>query len=199
MERLHKVALVGLILIFGLWASYHFPNARVEHDPTSAPDLAEATEAAQPLLEALEKYHAANGLYPVTLDQLTAAGFTAHLPAHGRRDGFLYSGDWVYKSDACVAREKQLHGWVLREVKEYQREIDEFKQECVSGYREYHLQSGDFPRGAQSQQNIERWAYFDSRTRQWKLGWCAVTGKSNQEIGTNGVCRWRQRGAQVVW
>jgi hypothetical protein len=196
MGRLHKLGLIGVILIFGLWGSYHFNNARVNEDPTSAPDLAEATAAAQPVLEALEKYHAANGLYPVTLDQSTAAGFTGHVPEHGQH-GFLYSGDWVYKSDACAAREKQLHGWVLKEVKEYQQQIDEFKQECVTGYREYHLQSGDFPLNAQSQQNIERWAYFDSKTRQWKLGWCAV-GRRNGETGTNGVCRWRQRG-QVVW
>jgi hypothetical protein len=199
MERLHKVALAGLILIFGLWANYYFNNARANEDPTSAPDLAAATRAAQPVLEALEKYHAANGFYPVTLDQLTTAGFIAHLPEHGRRHGFLYSGDWVYKSDACAAREKPLHGWILKEVKEYQRQIDEFKQERVTGYREYQLQSGDFPRAAQSQQNIERWAYFDSNTRQWRLGWCAATGKSNQEIGTNGICRWRQRDTQVVW
>jgi hypothetical protein len=198
MERLHKFGLIGVILIFGLWGSYHFNNARVNEDPTSAPDLAEATEAAQPVLDALEKYHAANGLYPVTLDQLTAAGFTDRLPEHGRRRGFLYSGNWVYKSDACAAREKQLHGWVLKEVKDYQQQIDAFKQECVTGYREYQLQSGDFPRGAQSQQYIERWAYFNSQTRQWRLGWCAVTGKSTQVIGTNGICRWRQH-TQVVW
>lgn len=196
MERLHKVGLIGVILIFGLWGSYHFNHARVNEDPTSAPDLAEATEAAQPVLAALEKYHAANGLYPMTLDQLTAAGFTGHLPEHGQH-GFLYSGDWVYKSDACAAREKQLHGWVMKEVKEYQQQIDAFKQECVTGYREYQLQSGDFPLSAQSQQNSERWAYFDSRTRQWKLGWCAV-GRRNEETGTNGICRWRQHG-QVVW
>jgi hypothetical protein len=196
MERLHKLGLMGVILIFGLWGSYHFNNARVNEDPTSASDLAEATAAAQPVLEALEKYHSANGLYPVTLDQLTAAGFSGHVPEHGRH-GFLYSGDWVYKSDACAAREKQLHGWVLEEVKEYQQQINEFKLECVTGYREYKLQSGDFPLSAQSQQNIERWAYFDSKTRQWSLGWCAV-GRRNEETGTNGVCRWRQRG-QVVW
>ena len=195
MQRLLTLALAGFVLIFGVWWGYHFNNVKVNEDPTSAPDLAAATEAAQPLLEALEKYRAANGLYPTTLDQLTAA----NLPAQGRRHGFLYSGDWVYKSEACATRDKQLHGWVMKDVKEYQREIDEFKQECVAGYREYHLQSADFPPDAQTQPPIERWAYFHSGTKQWSLGWCAVTGRRNQRTSTNGICRWAQPGTQVVW
>ncbi|MGP0017966.1 MAG: hypothetical protein ACLPHP_05315 [Candidatus Sulfotelmatobacter sp.] len=189
--------IVGLALIFGLWARYHFTNATVKEDPTSAPNLAAATEAAQPLLQALEKYHDDNGLYPTTLDSLTAA----HAPSLGRRDGFLYSArtaDWVFKSDTCAAREKDLHGWILKETREYQGKIDEFKQECVTGYRYYQLQSGDFPRDAHTQY-IERWAYFDSRPRQWSLGWCAKNGRRNQEIGMNGICRWQQHGAPAVW
>jgi len=183
------LAFVGFALIFSLWAGYYFTNIKVNEDPTSATNLAAATEAALPLLEALENYHADNGLYPTTLDNLTAA----HLPALGGQHGFLYSArnaDWVYKSDACAEREKHLHGWILKEVKEYQMEIDEFKQECVTGYRYYQLQSGDFPRDAQAQHYIERWAYFDSQTRQWSLGWCAKLGKRNQELSTNGICRW---------
>jgi hypothetical protein len=132
---------------------------------------------------------------PTTLDELTAA----QLPSLRGR-GYLYSasGDWVYKSDACEAREKHLHGWIMKEVKEYQKEIDDFKHECVTGYRDYELQSPDFPRNAQTQY-IERWAYFDSQTRQWSLGWCAKTGKKTGEISTNGMCRWRPRGGSVRW
>ena len=196
-QRLGKFAFVGFVLIFGLWASYYLTNVKVNEDPTSAPDLAGATNAAQPLLEALEKYHADNGLYPTTLDHLTAA----HLPSIGGRNGFLYSarsGDWVYKTDTCVAREKQLHGWILKETKEYQTDIDEFKQECVTGYRYYQIQSGDFPRDPQNQY-IERWAYFDSQTRQWSLGWCTMDRRRRHEIGMNGICRWQKSGASAVW
>jgi hypothetical protein len=198
MRRLGILALLAFAFVFSFWWNYHFNNAKVTGDPTSAADLAGAKEAAQPLLDALDKYHAENGVYPTTLDQLTGAGFNAQLPAHGRH-GFLYSGDWVYKSDACAARNKELHGWVMKEVKDYQRQIDEFKQECVAGYREYHLQSSDFPPDAQTQPPVERWAYFDSKTKQWSLGWCAVTGRHNQQMSTNGVCRWGQRGKEVVW
>jgi hypothetical protein len=197
-QRLRMIAFVGFVVIFGLWWNYDFNNVKVNEDPTSAPNLAAAKEAAQPLLEALEKYHADNGLYPTTLDNLTGE----HLPSVRGRRGYLYSagsGGWVYKSDTCAAREKQLHGWVMKETKEYQKEIDEFKQECVAGYRNYQLQSGDFPRDAQTQHPIERWAYFDSKTKQWSLGWCAVVGKRNQEMSTNGICRWGRHATDVVW
>ena len=197
-ERLRTAAFLGFALMVGLCGEYYLTNVAVNKNPTSEPDLMEATRSAQPLLEALEKYHADNGLYPTTLDSLAGADFHSLLGRHG----FLYSarnGDWVFKSDTCAAREKQLHGWILKEVKEYQREIDEFKQECVTGYRYYQLQSGDFPPDAQTQHYIERWAYFDSKTRQWSLGWCAVVGKRDQEISTNGICRWGHRGASAVW
>jgi len=36
----------------------------------------------------------------------------------------------------------------MKEVKEYRKEIDNFKHECVTGYRNYQLQSPDFPRNA---------------------------------------------------
>ena len=101
-RRLRMIVFVGCASIIALWGRYHFTTVQVNNDPTSTPDLAAATEAAQPLLDALEKYHAENGLYPATLDQLPSK----QLPSL-RVHGYLYSarGDWVYKSDPCVARE----------------------------------------------------------------------------------------------
>jgi hypothetical protein len=194
-RRLRMIVFFGCTLIVFVWARYHLTTVQVKDDPTSTPDLAAATDMAQPLLAALGKYHAENGLYPATLDQL-ASGLSPSL----RVRGYLYSArtsDWVYKSDACVAREKQLQGWVMKEVKAYQKEIDDFKHECLSGYRDYQLQSPDFPRDAQTQY-VERWAYFDSQTNQWSLGWCAKNGKAS-EISTNGICRWHSRGRSAVW
>ena len=196
-ERLRTAGFLGFALMVVLCGEYYLTNVAVNKNPTSEPDLMEATRSAQPLLEALEKYHADNGLYPTTLDSLTAADLHSLLGRHG----FLYSarkGDWVYKSDTCVAREKQLEGWILKPVKEYQKEIDEYKRECVTGYRAYQLQSGDFPRDPQTRYT-ERWAYFDSQTRQWSLGWCTDNGRRRQEIGMNGICRWRSRGQSAVW
>jgi len=77
MRRLRIFVLVGLALLFGFWWNYHSANFKVNDDPTSAPNLAAAKEAAQPLLDAPEKYHADNGLYPRTLDSFDRSGLTS--------------------------------------------------------------------------------------------------------------------------
>lgn len=198
-QRLLLAAFVTFVLIFGTWARFHFTNVKVNADPTSEPNLVEATKAAQPLLEALEKYRTNNGLYPTTLDHLTGA----YLPSLGGLRSFRYSArraDWVFKFDSCAAREKSLRGWVLKEAKEYRREVAEFKLECITGYHYYQLQSGDFPQDAHTR-HIERWAYYDSQAKQWSLGWCSrEAGKVHaSEIGMNGVCRWRAGGKSDPW
>ena len=107
-RRLRMIVFAFCAAIIALWGHYHFTTVQVNSDPTSTPDLAAATETAQPLLDALEKYHGENGLYPTTLDQLPSS----QLPSLRVR-GYLYSAnsaDWVYRSDTCVAREKHLHG-----------------------------------------------------------------------------------------
>lgn len=147
------------------------------------------------MLQALEKYRADNGLYPTTLDQMTPT----YLPSVWGLHRYRYSArhpDWVFRSDACVAREKSLRGWTLKEAKEYQKEVAQFKLDCISGYHYYQLQSPDFPQDTQSR-NIERWAYYDSQSKQWSLGWCAryLSRRGGaQESATNGICRWRHGG-----
>lgn len=179
----------------GIWARYRFTNLEVNSDPNSGPHLVKAKESAQPLLEALEKYRADHDLCPPTLEQLTGT----YLPSHGRLRPFRYSArheDWVFKSDACVAREKSLRGQGVK-AKDYRREVTEFKLECTTGYHHYQLQSDDFPQDApipSIKRSIERWAYYDSQTSQWSLGWCLHTshpGTGGQDTSVNGVCRWR--------
>jgi hypothetical protein len=178
-----------------LWARFHVANIRVTNDLSSQADLIAATEQVQPLVDALEKYRVENGLYPATLDRLSPA----YLPYSQNFRAFRYSArhsDWVFQSDSCITREKGLNGWVLQEVKTHQKEVAQFKQECLSGYRDYQLQSADFPLEGQSRY-VERWAYYDSQPQHWSLGWCehvpASHGNSS-ELATNGICRWRQHG-----
>ena len=68
-RRLRIILFVGCAAIIALWGRYRFITVQVNNDPTSTPDLAAATETAQPLLDALVKYQAENGLYPASLDQ----------------------------------------------------------------------------------------------------------------------------------
>jgi hypothetical protein len=195
-ERLRVVVFVFLVAIVILWARFYFANLRVTDDPRSESDLTAAADQAQPLLDALERYRADNGLYPTTLNQLSPA----YLPSLQGLHAFRYSArhsDWVFQSDACLAREQNLEGWVLKEVKEHQNEVAQFKRDCISGYRDFQLQSPDFPPDSQSRY-LERWAYYDSQPQHWTLGWCEPVLESKgspSELATNGVCRGRHHGA----
>jgi hypothetical protein len=188
--RLRLLAFILVAVPAILWARFHLADLRATNDPTSQSDLVAATDRARPLVDALEKYRADNGLYPVTLDRLSPA----YLPSLETPRSFRYSArhsDWVFQSDACIAREKSLQGWVLQEVKAHQKDVAQFKQECLTGYRDYQLQSADFPSDPQSRY-LERWAYYDSQPQHWAMGWCehvpASQGKTS-ELATNGVCR----------
>jgi hypothetical protein len=204
------MAVAVLAMIFAVWARFHFTTARVKNDPTSESNLQTAKASAQPLLDALEKYRGDNGLYPATLDQLSSDPLKGgpsnekYLTSPVGPHSYRYSArqnDWVYKSDECRAREKSLHGWILKETSEYNKEVTDFKQECLSGYRYYQLQSRDFPSDPQSR-FIDRWAYYDSSLRQWSVGWCSHDPSSHghsQETAENGVCRWWQRNHSDPW
>jgi hypothetical protein len=195
-QRLRMLAFVLLAGSVAMWWRYHSANVRVADDPTSQTALADNSTQARPLVDALEKFRSDNGLYPTSLNQLAPA----YLPSVQHFAAFRYSArhsDWVFLSDACISREKTLQGWVLQEAKAYQTEVAQFKHECLTGYRDYQLQSPDFAPDVQSRY-IERWAYYDSQPQHWVLGWCehipASKGKPS-ELATNGICRWRHRAA----
>jgi hypothetical protein len=194
------ITLVVFILIFATWARIHFTTVRVNNDPSTEPNLAEAKSNAQPLLQALENYRGDTGLYPVTLDQLNGKYLPSPFGAHS----FRYSArqnDWVYKSDECVAREKSLHGWIMKNANEYKKEVTAFKSECLSGYRYYQLQTRDFPHDPQTL-SIDRWAYYDSSNRQWSVGWCSHDGTAKghpTQVAENGVCRWWEHRHSDPW
>jgi hypothetical protein len=192
-RRLLQIALTFIVLVIGLVLPMFFTNRSVNHDSTSAPYLAAAKTEAQPLLNALEKYHADHALYPATLDQITPQ----YLPANLRVDRYRYTArraDWTLNSDACATREKTLHGWVMKPADQYTKEVALFKLDCITGYRDFQLQSPDFPASSQSP-NSERWAWYDSFTKLWSLGWChhdVTTKGKHQDSAMNGVCRVRQ-------
>jgi hypothetical protein len=192
-RRLLQIAVVFIVLILAVVLPMFLNNRSVKNDSTSAPYLAAAKTEAQPLLDALEKYRAEHALYPATLDQITPQ----YLPAGWGVDRYRYTArrpDWTLKSDACAAREKSLHGWVMKPADQYAKEVAQFKLDCISGYRDFQLQSPDFPSSAQSP-NSERWAWYDSFTKQWSLGWChhdLTTKGKQQDSAMNGVCRQRQ-------
>ncbi len=195
-----RVGVVGVLLIVLVWAKFYTTSVRVNSDATSDTDMLAAKEKAQPLIEALEKYRVDNGFYPTTLDSLNGKYLSSEeltsfrTALSSKREGtrlFLYSA-YPYdrlkiKSDACAAREKSLQGWIMEPTKGYQQQVAQFNLDCVTGYRNYELQSGDFSPDWQSYR-IERWAFYESQQKQWTLGWCSH-GRRRSSTALNGVCR----------
>jgi hypothetical protein len=191
------LAFILVVLIASLWGRFYFSSREMKNDPTTQPDLKAAAQNAQPLLDALEKYRAANGLYPPTLKQLDPTSRHHNQSA----EGYRYSArrnDWVLTSDACPAREKSLQGWIMKLVSEHEKDVERFKADCIAGYHEFQLQSPDFPESADSDSpskgSLERWAYYDSFTKQWSAGWCSHDagnrGRGNISVSAaDGVCR----------
>lgn len=194
-QRLSMIAFVIFAGSIAMWWRFHAANLRATGDPTSQTELELNSKQAQPLVDALEKFRTDNGLYPTALKQLAPAYLPSMQPFAAYRYSARHS-EWVFLSDACISREKTLHGWILQETKAYQQNVAQFKHECLTGYRDYQLQSPDFAPDVQSRY-IERWAYYDSQPQHWVLGWCehvpASKGRGS-ELATNGICRWRHHG-----
>lgn len=196
-QRLLLIAIVGCLAILGTCLNFHSTNRRLDNDPAAQANLAAAKAETQPLLDALEKYRGDTGLYPPTLDELVPA----YLPSLRGIRIYRYSArtyDWVYKSEACADRRKTLEGWVLKEAKQYRKEVADFKQDCLTGFRHYQLQSRNFVADAQNSY-IERWAYYDSSSRQWSIGWCSHSMSRGPTMGTYGICPSTQRRFPDPW
>ena len=175
-QALRLLAIAGLVLIVGSWMRSYSESLRAASDPVWAADLQAAQERAQPLLDALEKYHADNGLYPATLGKLSPA----YLVSAQDFSRFRYSArhsDWVRESDDCI--------------EDSSSQAVKVKHNCVTGYREFQLQSPGFRVDARSR-DLARWAYYDSQPRYWAVGWCEEVRGSKENtrvLATNGVCR----------
>ena len=167
---------VVLTAIFGYFAVYYVPKMQYEGKMTAAAD------SARPLIEALEKYRTDNGFYPTFLNRLGGK----YRSSGWRAEGVLYSAyrfDWIIKSDeACAARKKSVEGWIMKTTAEAQADLLRFQQECVTGYRDYELQSKDFTYAY----GTERWAFYESKHGKWSLGSC--THERGSHFGSNGIC-----------
>jgi len=191
LQSLRILAIAAIAIFAGSWARSHFSTLRVDTDPHSEFELAAAQKGAQPLLDALEKYRADNGLYPASLKQLTPG----YLAPSEDLSAYRYSArhdDWILQSDACLGPEKNPGQPILQAAKHTPNTVSRAQHDCLSGYREYQLQSADFQQNAESQY-LARWAYYDSQPQYWTLGWCEQmrTSGSPQKLATNGICRER--------
>ena len=190
-QALRLLAIAAIAVFAGCWAHSYLSNVRVDDDPDSESDLAAAQKNAQPLLDALEKYHTDNGLYPASLNQLSPGYFASSAGLTAYRYSARHD-DWVLQSDACLDREKSPGHPTLQAANHTPYAVSRSQHDCLSGYREYQLQSPDFPPDVASPYQ-ERWAYYDSQPQYWTMGWCEQvrTIDNSRELATNGVCRGR--------
>jgi len=195
-QALRLIAIGALALFAGGWAHAHFSTLRIDPDHNSEADLTAAQKRAQPLLDALEKYRADNGLYPTSLQQLTPG----YLATREDLPSYRYSArhdDWIFQSDACLDRKQNGDdndpGQPILQPAKHTANADSHQRDCLSGYREYQLQSADFP-VAVAFRYQERWAYYDSQPQYWTVGWCelVIAKETSRELATNGVCRERK-------
>jgi hypothetical protein len=127
LRNISVLNVVGFIcfLLAAFWLKWAMTNSRMLNDETSKANLSSASQNATPLIEALEKYRADNGFYPITLNALNA-GYHSTRSMHS----LLYSanlGDWIFKSQACTARQKSLQGWIMETTDKYQSQVAQFQ------------------------------------------------------------------------
>lgn len=184
-----KLVFAVAICIVAIWARAYFPAHFAGGDRMSIAAKDGIAAQSRPLLAALERYRADVGSYPTGFDRLTPKYLRnlADLPQ------FIYSApesDWIAAGDGCAKRRDSLHRFALLTAAQRRAEADSYIAACVTGFRSFDLQSNDLP--ASGHIEIERWAHYDSRGRQWVLGWCALDhgeyGGATQTVA-NGVCQ----------
>jgi len=200
LKRTALLFVVVLLLIVWSIAENIWVGSKLREDANTMARLEKVAASARPLIQALESYQRDHDFYPVELTALN--GEYLHLPSLSQTVwwDFLYSAeprDYVFKSPECEAKQAQFHGWLMKPADELAKAKAKFVMDCVTGYREISLQSGDFPRDPQEiLPDVDRWAYFTSRSGSWALGWCYYNSNMNREgvnhgqmVESNGKCR----------
>lgn len=196
--RVRITLLVLLAILACAYLRVHVSNRVVASLADTDENLARIVAQAKPLIDALDRYHSRHGSYPTSL-----AALAPDLSTPWRFRGYVYGGgpfNRIYRSPACADRAKTLQGWVLQETSQYETDVRQFVSECVIGYREIHIQSPNFPRNSTASRNfiVKRWAYYQSDTREWKVGWCrndAYGVMEHHESSLNGECTPTKSGA----
>jgi hypothetical protein len=167
-------------------------NHAIAEDPGTQSQFKAMVERSKPLVEALDAYHNAVGLYPPDLTKLNGR----YLAKPALAQGFLYSAlptDEILPSEECRDREKKsFTGWIMKTTSELDAMKTAFRRDCVTGYRVVSLQSPTITSGGTGTLTaVERWAYYDSLTRGWSIGWCSVDQQYDPPRHTayDGVCR----------
>ena len=148
------------IIMILVWYSFHKGiRYSLESDSNVASALSAAKTEALPLINALEDYHRAHGIYPRSIKQL---------PVNVLWGKYLYETNdlnVVYQSLDCQKRMRDLMGW---QTAEKRQRLPATQDECISGYSQFVIKSRVQPR----HQQTLAFVVFESTNPKWDIDWC---------------------------
>jgi hypothetical protein len=162
MNRAQSAFFVFLLVIFCCYAIYKWNRQSVEADPEVRLAVASARTEAQPLIDALEKYHLLHGVYPRSIKDL---------PQNYLWGKYLYQTSQlnaVYKSLDCQQRVRDLMGWQTAEKRQRMRET---QVECLLGYSQFAVKT----QVPTAHVRVYAFVVFDSTKAKWDVDWCDPT------------------------
>lgn len=175
---LRKIAFGLVIAIVASVGMCTAETKMITADPAVQPALAQAKTDAQPLLAALDAYHATNGFYPPSVSDLAVGDANARNYTYE-----TYSINRVYKSLACAGQGKSLAGW-HKSPGAYKKQEAAFRSECLSGYSSFVLKSPRIATKWPINSSTVVFAKFTSLTAEWGVGWCNHSSRG----GYSGDC-----------
>jgi hypothetical protein len=163
---------IFLALIISWYAFYKWNKRSLESNPAVELALSSAQKDAQPLIEAIEKYHTEHGFYPRSIKDL---------PYNALWGKYLYqtsSLNSVYKSLDCQRRVRDLMGW---QTAEKRQKMQETQEECLLGYSQFLIKS----QVQASHLNMYVFVVFDSTNPKWNVDWCSPNNNRRDYCGAD--------------
>jgi hypothetical protein len=161
---------IFLALIISWYAFYKWNKRSLESNPAIELALSSAQKDAQPLIDAIEKYHTEHGFYPRSIKDL---------PYSALWGKYLYqtsSLNSVYKSLDCQRRVRDLMGW---QTAEKRQKMQETQEECLLGYSQFLIKS----QVQASHLNMYVFVVFDSTNPKWNVDWCTPNDNRRDYCG----------------
>jgi len=160
-----RVGLATFVFVIVCLFSYHkLTRYLLVSDRNISSALSTAKTEALPLIDDLEDYHRARGVYPRSIKQL---------PKNRLWGKYLYQTNDLnvaYQSLDCQKRMRDLMGW---QTSEKRQKMAETRDECILGYSQFVIKSQVRPAHLQ----ISAFVVFESANPKWDVDWCNNSGE----------------------
>jgi hypothetical protein len=160
MSKIRLGFIAFFLAILSMYAFHRWNRLSLESDPAATLALSSARTETKPLIDVLEQYHLAHGVYPKSVKEL---------PKDSLWGKYLYEVmplNAVYKSLDCQQRVRDWMGWQTADKRQRMLETQE---ECILGYSQFVLKS-QVP--ALRQRKLV-FVVFESTNPTWDVDWCS--------------------------